>query len=76
MSQDKPNGRVTLRELFAQRFDALEATLEKDREASKETADDHEDRIRSLVKRITWYNVIQGVGTLGAYLLGLVGIKQ
>ena len=76
MSQDKPNGRVTLRELFAQRFDALEATLEKDREAAKETADDHEDRIRSLEKRITWSNVIQGVGTLGAYLLGLVGIKQ
>ena len=70
------NGRVTLRELFAQRFDALEATLEKDREAAKETADDHEDRIRSLEKRITWSNVVQGTGTAFATVLAALGLKQ
>ena len=70
------NGRVTLRELFAQRFDALEATLEKDREAAKETTDDHEDRIRSLEKRITWSNVVQGAGTVFATVLAALGIRN
>ena len=77
MSQDSPqNGRVSIRDYFEFRFDALEETLKTDREAAKNKTDDHEDRIRSLEKRITWSNVIQGVGTLFAYLLGIIGIKQ
>ena len=77
MSQDRQtNGRVSLRTLIEARFDSLDKRLDEKFQTQDSTTDDHEDRIRSLEKRITWSNVIQGVGTLGAYLLGLVGIKQ
>ena len=53
MSQT-PNNRVSLRDHFDARFDALERRLDK-------IADDHEDRIRSLEKQAPLRTVAEAV---------------
>ena len=65
-----------LREYQDTKFAALQAAVKQQQADAKEKTDDHETRIRSLEKRITWSNVVQGTGTLFAYVLGVLGLKQ
>ncbi len=70
------NGRVSLRELIELRFDSLDKRLDDKFKVQDDTTDDHEDRIRSLEKRITWSNVAQGAATVGNTILAVFGFKQ
>ena len=65
-----------LREHQDTKFDALEKTFERHCEESTKQRDDHETRIRSLEKRITWSNVAQGIGNLFAIILGVFGFDR
>ena len=65
-----------LREYQDTKFAALEAIVKRQQADAKEKTDDHETRIRSLEKRITWSNVVQGTGTLFATVLAALGLKQ
>jgi hypothetical protein len=76
------NGRVSLRELFDQRFTALEKRLD-DQEIARAAAlkavcegfqtdiRDHEGRLRSLEKQSNWHWVAQVFGAI----LAAVGIR-
>ena len=65
-----------LREYQDTKFAGLEAAVKQQHKDAKEKTDDHETRIRSLEKRITWSNVLQGSGTLFATVLAALGLKQ
>ena len=71
--QSQING---LREYQDTKFAALQAAVKQQQADAKEKTDAHEPRIRSLEKRITWSNVVQGTGTLFATVLAALGLKQ
>ncbi len=70
------NGRVSLRELIELRFDSLDKRLDDKFQSQDDTTDDHEDRIRSLEKRITWTNMTQGAANVIGIILGALGIRN
>ena len=76
MSTDTPHDRVSLRDLIEQRFDSLDRRLDAKFETQDAATDDHETRIRSLEKRITWSNVVGVAATAANAALALIGIKQ
>ena len=81
------NGRVSTRDFIQSQIDALreyqdtkfaglEAAVKQQYKDAKEKTGDHETRIRSLEKRITWSNVLQGSGTLFATVLAALGLNK
>ena len=82
MTEASQNGRVSLRDLFDQRFTALEKRLD-DRDAAQAATlkaicddfqsdiGDHETRLRSLEKQSNWHWITQGLSVV----LAAVGIR-
>lgn len=82
MAEPSRNGQVSLRELFDQRFTALERRLDERDVAQAATLKvicdsfqtdigDHESRLRSLEKQSNWHWVAQVFGAI----LAAVGIR-
>ena len=66
------NGRVSLRDLIEQRFDALDQRLDTYCKVNEKEHDDHETRIRTLEKREPWRNAVEVVlGVLAAIAAAL-----
>ena len=69
MSQDTPNGRVSLRDYLELRFDALDQRLD-------DVLPDHEDRIRTLEKRGPWRTGIEALTAAGVVVATFLGVRK